>query len=238
MLAPQPAVSPAPPSAASRRGLLLGAVALGAVLLLHGVFAFSHHPYYFTYYNPLVGGSRTAPHVLFVGWGEGLDAAAGWLKQQPDAAKRVISWYSDGPLSYYLRPDQKALSFYFTSYLLDADYAVLYANQWQRGLPSAELVNYFTAQEPAQVVRSGGLELARIYDVRDQPPPAFVNIDTSSAADYGDRMRLAADRLATQIRLPGRSRPGHTLSEEAGRGGRRLQHAPAPGRAGRRRGLA
>ena len=116
---------------------------------------------------------------------------------------RVISWYSDGPLSYYLRPDQKALSFYFTSYLLDADYAVLYANQWQRGLPSPELVNYFAAQKPVHVVRSGGLELARIYDVRNQPPPAFVNIDTSSAADFGGRMRLAAYRLEKQTLAPG-----------------------------------
>jgi hypothetical protein len=187
-----------------RRDLLFSAVALAAVLLLHGLFAFSHHPYYFTYYNPLVGGSRTAPRALFLGWGEGLDAVAEWLKQQPDAAhQRVISWYSDGPLSYFLQSGQKALSFYFTSYLLDADYAVLYANQWQRGLPSPELVNYFLAQEPAHIVRSGGLELARIYDVRNQPPPAFVNIDTSSAADYGDRMRLAAYRLEKQTLAPG-----------------------------------
>jgi 4-amino-4-deoxy-L-arabinose transferase-like glycosyltransferase len=185
----------------SYQGLLFG-VALAAVLLLHGLFAFSHHPYYFTYYNPLVGGSRTAPDVLFIGWGEGLDAAAGWLKQQPEA-RRVISWYSDGPLSYYLRPDQKALSFYFTSYLLDADYAVLYANQWQRGLPTSELVNHFLAQKPAHIVRSDGLELARIYDVRNQPPPAFVHIDTTAAADFGDRMRLAAYRLDKQILAPG-----------------------------------
>ena len=177
---------------------------MAVVLLSHGLFAFSHQPYYFTYYNPLVGGSRTAPQVLFVGWGEGLDVAAEWLEQQPDAAKlRVVSWYSDGPLSYFLAPEQKALNSYFTSYLLDADYVVLYANQWQRGLPSPELVSHFLAQEPAHIVRSGGLELARIYDVRNQPPPTFVNIDTSSAADYSDRMRLAAYRLEQQALSPG-----------------------------------
>ena len=71
------------------------------------------------------------------------------------------------------------------------------------GLPSPELVSYFLAQEPAHVVRSGGLELARIYDVRNQPPPAFVNIDTTSAADFGDRMRLAAYRLEQQTLSPG-----------------------------------
>jgi 4-amino-4-deoxy-L-arabinose transferase-like glycosyltransferase len=179
-------------------------IVVAALLLFHGLLAFVHYPYYFTYYNPLAGGSRTAPDVLLLGWGEGLDAAAGWLKQQPEAAhQRVISWYSDGPLSYFVQPGQKALSFYFTSYLLDADYAVLYVNQWQRGLPSPELVNYFLAQKPVHIVRSGGLELARIYDIRNQPPPDFVHIDTSRAADFGDRMRLAAYRFEKQTLSPG-----------------------------------
>ena len=183
-------------------------IVVAALLLFHGLLAFVHYPYYFTYFNPLAGGSRTAPHVLYVGWGEGLDAAADWLKQQPDAAhQRVISWYSDGPLGYFVQSGQKALSFYFTSYLLDADYAVLYVNQWQRGLPSPELVNYFLAQEPVHIVRSGGLELARIYDIRNQPPPDFVHIDTTSAVDFGDRMRLAAYRLEKQTLSPGDHAP-------------------------------
>ena len=179
-------------------------IVVAALILFHGLLAFAYYPYYFTYYNPLAGGSRTAPHVLYVGWGEGLDAAADWLKQQPEAADlRVVSWYPDGPLSYFLDLGQKPLQIYFTSYLFDADYVVFYANQWQRGLPSPELVNYFLAQEPAHIVRSGGLELARIYDVRNQPPPAFVHIDTTSAADFGDRMRLAAYRLEKQTLSPG-----------------------------------
>ena len=97
----------------------------------------------------------------------------------------MISWYSDGPLSYFVQSGQKALSFYFTSYLLNADYAVLYVNQWQRGPPSPELVNYFLAQKPVHIVRSGGLELARIYDIPTDHPPDFVHIDTTSAAHFG-----------------------------------------------------
>ncbi len=45
----------------SSLGRLSGWVVLAALLLLHGVFALAHYPYYLTYYNPLVGGSRTAP---------------------------------------------------------------------------------------------------------------------------------------------------------------------------------
>ena len=70
-------------------------------------------------------------------------------------------------------------------------------------LPSPELVNHFLAQKPAHIVRSGGLELARIYDVRNQPPPEFVHIDTTGAADFGDRIRLAAYRLDKQSVSPG-----------------------------------
>jgi 4-amino-4-deoxy-L-arabinose transferase-like glycosyltransferase len=189
------------PSAPNR---LSGWVVLAAIFMLHGLFAFVHYPYYFTYYNPLAGGSRTAPQVLFVGWGEGLDAAADWLKQQPEAAKsRVVSWYSEGSLSYFLQPGQKALTVFSTSQLADADYVVLYANQWQRGLPSRELVDYYLGREPAYIVRSGGLELARIYDVRNQAPPEFLQIVTASAADFDDRMRLAGYRLEQQSLSPG-----------------------------------
>ena len=190
-------------SAPSRLSVL---VVLAAIFLLHGLFAFVHYPYYFTYYNPLAGGSRTAPGVLMAGWGEGLDAAARWLNQQPEAAEtRIVSWYSQGPLSYFLQPGRRASVLSITSILqlVDADYVVLYANQWQRGRPSPELVRYFLGREPAHIVRSGGLELARVYDVRNETPPAFLQIVTASAANFGDRMRLAGYHLEKQTLSPG-----------------------------------
>ena len=75
---------------------------------------------------------------------------------------------------------------------------MLYVNQWQRQLPSPELVDYYLDREPAHIVRSGGLELARIYDVRGEAPPAFLGIVTASAANFADRMRLAGYRLEEQ----------------------------------------
>jgi len=50
---------------------LAGALALGQVLVL-----WSSRPYYLAYYELAVGGSKTAPQVLQIGWGEGLDRAA------------------------------------------------------------------------------------------------------------------------------------------------------------------
>jgi 4-amino-4-deoxy-L-arabinose transferase-like glycosyltransferase len=182
---------------------LSGLVVLSAIFLLHGLFAFVHYPYYFTYYNPLVGGSRTAPGVLMVGWGEGLDAAAAWLRQQPEAAEsRVVSGYSQGPLSYFLQPGRRSWALSesdpSTTALVDADYVVLYVSQWQRGLPSPELIRYYLSREPAHIVRSGGLELARIYDVRNEAPPEYLQIVTAGAANFGDRMRFAGYHLEQQ----------------------------------------
>lgn len=168
-------------------------VTLSLLLLLHALPGFRHYPYYLTYFNPLLGGSATAPAVLFVGWGEGLEEAAAWLNAQPDAETlRVLAWYVDGPFSYYF-PGQ-AVSLGQESPLLwfDIDYAVLYINQWQRQLPSPAVIDYFQQQTPVHTVRFRGLELARIYDMRGVALPDFVAIGKSSAADFGGQIRLLA----------------------------------------------
>ncbi len=65
------------------------AALLSIAFLLHGIFTLFTYPYYLTYFNPLAGGSRTAPHVLFVGWGEGLDEAARWLNASAARSVRI-----------------------------------------------------------------------------------------------------------------------------------------------------
>jgi hypothetical protein len=53
-------------------------------LPLHAVDVLSHHPYYGTHYNRLLGGSRVAQHVFQLGdQGEGLDLAARFLNAKP-----------------------------------------------------------------------------------------------------------------------------------------------------------
>jgi len=174
--------------------------------LLHALPGFLQYPYYLTYFNPLTGGTRTAPQVLFAGWGEGLDAAAAWLNAQPDADQlRVVAWYADGPLSYFFKGQATSLGNNSPLLWLDSDYAVLYVNQWQRQIPSAEAVAYFDGQTPVHVVRFGGLELARIYDMRNTVLPAFIDIGKESAADFGGQIRLAAYKLDQQTANPGDS---------------------------------
>jgi hypothetical protein len=174
------------------------------VFFLHALPGLLHYPYYLTYFNPLVGGTRTAPAVLFVGWGEGLDAAARWLNAQPNAAQaRVVTWYADGPVSYFF--DGQAVEVGYGSPLswLDTDYAVVYVNQWQRHLPSPEAIDYFLAQTPVHTIRSGGLDLAYVYDLRNTLLPDFLDIGKAQAADFGGQIRLSAYTIPQSNLQPG-----------------------------------
>lgn len=180
------------------------AVAAGGLVLLHGLFTAIHFPYYLTYFNPLAGGSRTAPFALWVGWGEGLDAAAGWLNAQPEAEdQRAAAFYYDGPFSYYY--DGAAANLGSGSPLLwmGVDYAVTYASQWQRQIPDPQVVAWFETQTPVHTVRFRGLDLARIYDLGAAPLPAFLDIAKENAADFGGQIRLLAYEVDPAQVAPG-----------------------------------
>jgi len=173
---------------------------------IHGILGFLHAPYYLTYYNPFTGGSRTAPAILFTGWGDGLDAAAEWLNEQggEDVENlRVASWYADGPFSYFFKGKAQPISYGSPLAWLGTEYAVLYVNQWQRQIPSSEMIDYFFAQEPAHTVHSGGLELARVYNLRETLLPDSLDIGQESTADFGDQIRLAGYRIDQQHAMAG-----------------------------------
>jgi hypothetical protein len=134
-------------------------------------FALPAFPYYFSYYNPMLGGTVKAPRVMMIGWGEGLDQAARYLNALPDAERlRVATWFWNGTFSYFfkgrivpgrLAPDTTRSRDWITS-----DYGVLYINLLQRGRVPREVVEHVRGLTPVKVVRIQGLEYARIYDFR------------------------------------------------------------------------
>lgn len=175
-------------------------------LLLHALPAILHYPHYFTYYNPLGGGANRASKLLLIGWGEGLSSAARWLNQQPHSnALRVVSWYPDGPFSYFFTGTTGNWKRLGRLDWMDTDYAVLYANQWQRELPTAEMVHYFDQYEPVHVIHEGGLDLVRIYDLRDTLIPDDIAVDDSRAVDFNHEIRLIAYDLTPSEIEPGDS---------------------------------
>lgn len=133
------------------------------ILVISGILLITNYPYYFTYYNPLLGGARTAARVMTIGWGEGLDQAAAYLNDISDAEQlRVTSWYHNsfapffqGEATYYASDAGQTLS---------SDYAVVYRNQIQRELPTSELVHYLVEHHtPVFTVTLQGVDYIYLY---------------------------------------------------------------------------
>lgn len=140
-------------------------LAVGGLQLASALATF---PYYLTYYNPLLGGSARAPEVMMIGWGEGLDQAAGYLEQKVGIAESdVATWYSvsfnlmftpavaDIPVALVLPPAELEA-------LLAKEYLVIYIHQWQRGTPQ-NLLDALQGLEPEFRVEINGLDYVRVY---------------------------------------------------------------------------
>lgn len=165
-------------------------VLLGIVVVTQAAFALPTFPYYLSYYNPLLGGSAHAPEVMMIGWGEGGDQAAGFLNAQPDVSEATVaSGYTNGPFSYFY--DGTTVPLYFPHV---ADYAVVYAQDWQRQLPSRRAIAYYAQQDPLHVVTIDGLDYAHIYDLRALPLPDYVT-DWALGPDQTNVIRLVSYQL-------------------------------------------
>ena len=141
--------------------LLLVLLAAGQLLCLNRVF-----PYPLSYYNPLLGGSRRAPLVMQIGWGEGLDEAGRYLSAKENSeALTVASWYRS-VLAYHFHGKTVSIKAQMgpedMTALAAADYAVIYIHQWQRDVPSA-LLDEFAQRQPEHSIEINGLEYAHIY---------------------------------------------------------------------------
>ena len=156
-----------------------GAVLALALLPLHALLNLPHVPYYLTYFNPMAGGTRSAPDVLFVGWGEGLDEAGRWLDSQPDAArKRAVSWYAGGPLSYFFSGESVGVLAGSRMPWLDTDYVVTYINQVQREIPTRAALDFFATQTPVYTATIAGLEMAHVYNLRTIMADLYAAVET------------------------------------------------------------
>ena len=172
---------------------------LSIPLLAQIFFVGQHHPYYLTYFNPLLGGARTAPYLINVGWGEGLDQAAAYLNEKLNASDMTVAaWYS-WQFGHFFEGTSVDLSTNNPSY--SADYTVFYINQVQRGFPSEELLDYFSQRVPEKVVTLGGIDYAWIYPgpiVDDSVPDALTHLLN---VPFRDSVMLAGiDLPATQAK--------------------------------------
>jgi hypothetical protein len=162
-------------------------------LLFGVVFVLIYHPYYFTYYNPLVLGWLWAPQTLLVGWGEGLDQAARYLNQKP-AGLTVSAWYGNLFANFYHKGQVRDAG---VENMLTANEVVLYLNQTQRDLPNPHVIHYFrTRLKPEYTVWLNGIEYAWVYPgplVGPGPDPALAY---PLGGEFGGEVRLLGYNLS------------------------------------------
>ena len=167
-------------------------------------------PYYFSYYNPLLGGARTAQRVLLVGWGEGMERAARYINHKPNAEQFHIN---TAHISQFAPFFQGHTSSARELDLAESDYYVFYINTIQRLRESAygganaqslitddqlqrlqEVLNRFYRQvEPEKVISVHGIDYVWIYpntlygpaldyiEPRADPPQDVLLLDVRSA---------------------------------------------------------
>jgi 4-amino-4-deoxy-L-arabinose transferase-like glycosyltransferase len=144
--------------------VLLGLVTAQAAL------AWAAFPYFFSYYNPLLGGSRRAVETMQIGWGEGLDQAARYLNEKPNSNRlSVMSWYGSRSFFYFSNSRVYDVSTEWSTSDWDqfnkSDYIVIYLEEWQRNLP-AEVLARLRNLQPEYSVWINGLEYVQVYKIR------------------------------------------------------------------------
>jgi 4-amino-4-deoxy-L-arabinose transferase-like glycosyltransferase len=155
-------------------------------LILQAAFALPHHPYYFTYYNALAGGTHLASRVLLVGWGEGLDQAARYLNAKKGAESlKAASWYGERTFTHFFAGQLYHLTrrgFFWNR----INYVVLYVNQVQRQLPDPQLVNCLRSLEPEYIVHMAGLDYAWIYALPHPLPDCALPLQHAEYLQFSD----------------------------------------------------
>ncbi|MBX3071074.1 MAG: glycosyltransferase family 39 protein [Thermomicrobiales bacterium] len=184
-------------------------VTLTFVMQVSGVRATA--PYYLSYYNPLLGGADAAPGSMMVGWGEGLDQVGAFLSELPDDASVVVatdawpsalSYFTDGVIRNASFVDDPRGLYRWTR----SDFYLLYVTSQSRGAVWQPWQDELANKEPALTVWLNGLEYARLYDLRGDAIPAFLEEGRSGMMLWPGIGRLVAWTDATAA-LPGSTIP-------------------------------
>ena len=138
-----------------------------AILVLQGLLLVPTYPYYLSAYNVLAGGPQMAQKVLLVGWGEGLEQAAAYLNEKPDAKKLKVAtlYYRDikaffkGKGERLVADDDPKRPAAWDR----TDYVVCYVSQVQRQMPNLATIRYFQSLTPEFTFVQNGIPYVQVY---------------------------------------------------------------------------
>jgi hypothetical protein len=175
-------------------------VVIAGLLVVQAVVVFSHHPYYGTHYNALLGGQRAAARVFpLAEWGEGLDQAGQYVDGQPGAENFVVGaqFLANEMLAQHVRAPV-----YEVGQVEDeADYLVFGVQYTMRGKTYArwgEEWEQYKFREPEFVASFGGIPYAWVH--RPGVEPAIPQVRN---VRLGEAIRLVGYRLVQEDVSPG-----------------------------------
>jgi hypothetical protein len=146
---------------------LVWPAAITVVLGLQAALVLPHHPYYLSYYNPLLGGARAGQWALLVGWGEGIDQVAHYMNAQPEPDKLTVATRYRSSFGPLLEGRALEMDDYDPASL---DYYMLYINQIQRDLDPALIARLKTGPPPVFTARFRGIDYAWLYANKNYVP--------------------------------------------------------------------
>lgn len=164
-----------------------------AFIFLLPLFSLAYYPYYLTYYNPLVGGPWLAPKLIRVGWGDGMEEAAAWLNQQPNAEELRVATIIEQSFWPYFKGHVTSHDAYQP---YAADYVMNYVRQIQNGVPFGEYWTYYQARPPAFKLSIAGIDYVWLHH---EPPLATVG-----RISFNDHLTLRAFTTDRRLASPGR----------------------------------
>ncbi len=137
-------------------------VALGATLILQLITILPAYPYYYTYWNPLVLGSRWAAEAVMVGWDQDLSAGAYYLNSQPHAEELSAATASTRGFEQIFKG--RTIRWAPQEPWIQANYLALRRNHFQLQKLQPYIVEYVSHLKLDHVVTLNGVDYFWIYE--------------------------------------------------------------------------
>lgn len=142
---------------------VLSRLAWPGLLALQLATALPHSPYYFTYYNPLLGGGKQAAMYIPIGSGEGIDQAVDCLNEKLGEQKATLACANSQKCEARFHGQTIQIENENLESWIRADYVLLYISQMQRNKHPAGMEKYLQRRGPDCLVTMHGLDYAWIY---------------------------------------------------------------------------
>ncbi|MBN1217716.1 MAG: glycosyltransferase family 39 protein [Anaerolineae bacterium] len=136
-----------------------------ALLVLVGQMslALPYHPYYYAYWNPVLGGIKQAMRLLPIGTGgEGIDQVVAYLNSLPNSEELSLASLNSQKVKAILNGETLSLD-NLDGMWTQADYVMIYISQLQRGKHAEDILEYLKRRQPEYILKLDGIEYAWLY---------------------------------------------------------------------------